>query len=165
MLRGLLLDKAHLQTAACLTLACICLGTLSLGGTALPHGSLIPLVLLFDDATILRQVFLSAQILYGFPFVSVCIHLHLKFVCSSTWIETIIFWNGLYWSWVYMRPDRLGLAGQPPHMDTIYMNQPAVFLFHINEPATIRTSHPNRLMDFHPLSLFACRTYSSSVSK
>lgn len=73
MLRGLLLDKAHLQTAACLTLACICLGTLSLGGTALPHGSLIPLVPLFDDATILRQVFLSAQLLCSFPFVSVCV--------------------------------------------------------------------------------------------
>ena len=29
------------------------------------------------------------------------------------------------------------LAGQPPHMSTIHMNQPAVLFSHINEPATI----------------------------
>jgi len=34
---------------------------------------------------------------------------------------------------------RLGLASQPPHMDTIYMNQPAVLFSHVNEPATIQT--------------------------
>ena len=42
---------------------------------------------------------------------------------------------------------RLGLAGQPPHIYTIYMNQPAILLSHINEPATIRTSQPNRLYE------------------
>ena len=41
----------------------------------------------------------------------------------------------------------LGLAGQPPHMATIYANQPAVLLSHINEPATTRTSQPNILVD------------------
>jgi len=38
------------------------------------------------------------------------------------------------------QPDRLGLAGQPPHMDTIHMNQSVVLLSHINEPATIQVS-------------------------
>ena len=38
-----------------------------------------------------------------------------------------------------------GLAGQPPHMATVYAKQPAVLLSHINEPAKIRTSQPNRL--------------------
>ena len=38
-----------------------------------------------------------------------------------------------------------GWAGQPPHMSTVHLNQPAVLLSHINEPATIRTSQPNRL--------------------
>ena len=36
------------------------------------------------------------------------------------------------------------LAGQSPHMGTIHMNQPTVLISHINEPATIRTSQPNR---------------------
>ena len=31
-------------------------------------------------------------------------------------------------------------------MNTVSMKQPAVLLSHINEPATIRTSQPNRLM-------------------
>ena len=39
----------------------------------------------------------------------------------------------------------LGLAGLPPHMATIHANQPAVLLSHINEPATIQISQPNRL--------------------
>ena len=30
-----------------------------------------------------------------------------------------------------------GWAGQPPHKKTVYLNQPAVLLSHINEPATI----------------------------
>ena len=35
------------------------------------------------------------------------------------------------WGWLAR------LAGQPPHMDTIHMNQSAVLLSHINESATI----------------------------
>jgi len=54
-----------------------------------------------------------------------------------------------------LRPSRLrslaGWAGQPPHMDTVPTNQPTVLLSHINEPATIRTSQPNRLS-----LLFSC---------
>ena len=37
------------------------------------------------------------------------------------------------WGWL------AGLAGQPPHIDTIHMNQSAVLLSHINELATIRS--------------------------
>ena len=33
-----------------------------------------------------------------------------------------------------------GWAGQPPLMDTVHINQPAILLSHINEPVTIRTS-------------------------
>ena len=43
-------------------------------------------------------------------------------------------WHGLI-GW-----ERLaGLAGQPSHINTVHMNQPAVLLSHINEPTTIRT--------------------------
>ena len=30
-----------------------------------------------------------------------------------------------------------GWAGQPPHKNIVHLNQPAVLLYHINEPATI----------------------------
>ena len=33
-----------------------------------------------------------------------------------------------------LQRDRLGLADQPPRMNTIYINQPAILLSHINEP-------------------------------
>ena len=52
----------------------------------------------------------------------------------------------------------LGLAGLPPHMATIHANQPAVLLSHINEPATIRSSQPNRLSvlgDVHAVPITA----------
>ena len=51
-----------------------------------------------------------------------------------------------------------GLAGQPPPIATVAANQPAVPLSHVNEPATIRISQPNKpightvqcLMSSHP---------------
>ena len=43
-------------------------------------------------------------------------------------------------------------------MNTVYMNQPAVLLSHINEPVTIRTSQPNRL------SIFLSHKPTSSTS-
>ena len=55
-------------------------------------------------------------------------------------IEINFYLPGVFgWGWL------AGWAGQPPHMDNIYMNQPAVLLSHINEPAMIRSSQPNRL--------------------
>ena len=46
-----------------------------------------------------------------------------------------------------MQRDRLGLAGQPPHMDTIHINQPAILLSHINKPASTQTGQPNEPMN------------------
>jgi len=37
-----------------------------------------------------------------------------------------------------------GWADQLPHKNTVHLNQSAVLLTHTNEPATIRTSQPNR---------------------
>ena len=55
----------------------------------------------------------------------------------------------------YTQPDRLerlaALAGQPSQKNTVHANQPAVFLSHVNESATIRTSQPNRLTVSHDL--------------
>ena len=66
------------------------------------------------------------------------------------------------WSWMAR------LAGQPPHMDTVHMNQPAVLLYHINKPVTIRTSQPNRLLN-NKFGYNGCRTsgvgYKSSVGR
>ena len=52
-------------------------------------------------------------------------------------MHSTILYNPFGWGWL------AGLAGQPPHMGTIHMNQSTVLLSHINEPATIRTSQPN----------------------
>jgi len=62
----------------------------------------------------------------------------VSFLEASSKLEQLTSVIG--WGWLAR------LAGQPPHMDTIHMNQPVVLLSHINEPATIRTSQPNRLI-------------------
>ena len=53
------------------------------------------------------------------------------------------------WGWL------TGWAGQPPHMDTVSMNQPAVLLSRINESVTIRTNQSNRLLVVHARLGFA----------
>ena len=55
-------------------------------------------------------------------------------ICFPRYAADLIGWERL-----------AGLAGQPSHINTVYVNQPAVLLSHVNEPATIRTSQPNRL--------------------
>ena len=58
------------------------------------------------------------------------------------------------WGWL------VGWAGQPPHMNTIHINQSAVLLYHINNPVMIRTSQPNRLVVF---ALFYVQFYILKV--
>ena len=43
------------------------------------------------------------------------------------------------WGWL------AGWASQPPYINTIHMNQLAIFLSHINKSTTIQTNQPNRL--------------------
>ena len=56
-----------------------------------------------------------------------------------------------------------GWAGQPSHRNTVYMNQPAVLLSHINEPATIRISQPNRLLIFFIFIFSLLDSYSPGL--
>ena len=45
------------------------------------------------------------------------------------------------WGWL------AGWAGQPPHIDTVLINWPAVFFSRGNEPATVRTGQSNTSTD------------------
>jgi len=46
---------------------------------------------------------------------------------NALWTENSVIAGRADWGW----------AGQPPHKSTVYHNQLAVLLSHINEPATI----------------------------
>ena len=71
--------------------------------------------------------------------------------------------------------DRLA---SPPHMDTVYVNQPVVFFSHINEPAMIRTSQRKKrrsllfiigkeigFLPFHTLFMLFSRSYLDMHAK